>query len=190
MAKDKKQPDGENRLLLHTCCADCAVKSLSALGTALPKYQIILYFGNSNIHPRSEWLARLNAMKTIAKDRGIELVTGDWSPKDWFKAIDHNPENTGLRRCRLCWEQRLEEAASYAEKTRPGLLSTSLLSSHYQNTDIIIEIGYDVSKRHGLEFITYEPDKDMQTRGFYKQNYCGCCYSLTGRYEQKFKPSI
>jgi len=27
----------------------------------------------------------------------------------------------------------------------------------------------------------------LKTKGFYKQNYCGCCYSLVERLEEKFR---
>ena len=29
--------------------------------------------------------------------------------------------------------------------------------------------------------------KDLKTTGFYKQNYCGCCYSLVEAWEEKFR---
>ena len=55
------------KLLLHTCCADCAVKALAYLRVTNENANITLYFDNSNIHPRTEWLERLKAVQTLAK---------------------------------------------------------------------------------------------------------------------------
>ncbi|MBN2100376.1 epoxyqueuosine reductase QueH [Candidatus Dojkabacteria bacterium] len=182
-------------LLLHTCCADCALKFIHAYrelveenssrdsGIELPK-KIILYFDNSNIHPRTEYLARLEAVMKISDSEGLGLVVSDWSPKKWFKAIKYNSDNKNLRRCRLCWEFRLKRAYDYCKEENFGFFSTTLLSSHYQCFNDICEIG----KRLGSKgFVTIDPRKaEVQTKGFYKQNYCGCVYSLVKRYEGKF----
>ncbi len=105
----------KSRLLLHTCCADCALKFVHSVDNG---YEISLYFDNNNIHPRSEYLARLKALKDIAKQNDLTLIISDWSPKKWFEAIDFNEDNQNHRRCKLCWKHRLYKTIEYAKKNK------------------------------------------------------------------------
>lgn len=67
-------------------------------------------------------------------------------------------------------------------------MTTTLLSSHYQNKEIIEKIGKDLEKEYKIKFlIPKEINKELKTSGFYKQNYCGCCYSLVENWENKFR---
>ena len=70
------------KILIHTCCADCLLKMVDSLKDS--KEEIVAYFYNPNIHPRSEYLARLNAAKKITEENKIDLVVADWSPREWF----------------------------------------------------------------------------------------------------------
>lgn len=187
---NKKHKKIDSTLLLHACCADCAVKFIEGWNEVpskkRPAEQTTLYFDNSNIHPRSEYLARLNAIKKIADDYSIPLIISDWSPRTWFQAIGANTENKDLRRCKGCWELRLKNTAEYCRTNDISFFSTTLLSSHYQSSEIITKIGKSLETK-SLSFYTPENSiKDRKTKGFYKQNYCGCIYSLTKRYEGKW----
>lgn len=171
----------KTKLLLHTCCADCIVKYLHALDKN--EWDIILYFNNSNIHPRSEWKARLDAAKKVAEEQELELLVADWSPKKWFLQV--NPSDS--QHCQKCWELRLSETAEKARALDITAFSTTLLTSHYQSKDEIEKNGEKLSG-NGLNFVTIDTTKcDCKTSGFYKQNYCGCCYSLVNRYEEKYR---
>lgn len=188
--KSTKSPKVEPALLLHACCADCAVKFIEfwneISAKKKPAGQIKIYFDNSNIHPRCEYLARLSAIKKIAGDYSIPLIIADWSPKTWFLATGYDSSNRGLRRCRGCWKLRLQNTAKYCKTNSIHLFSTTLLSSHYQNSKVITKIGTSLENK-SLRFYTPESSiKDRKTKGFYKQNYCGCIYSLTQRYEEKW----
>jgi hypothetical protein len=184
----KKQKNrGQPKLLLHTCCADCAVKAVTYLNDNMPELEPILYFDNSNIHPRTEFLARQKALKKIAQEHELEIIGANWSPKVWFKAIDYKQENKHLGRCKKCWALRLKNTAEKAAEMEIPNFSTTLLTSHYQSHEIIGKICKNIAKQYKLEFIFVEPPcGECNPIGFYKQNYCGCIYSLKGRYEQKF----
>ena len=45
-------PNGEDKILLHSCCAPCAGEIMEALVAS--KIQPTLFFYNPNIHPRKE----------------------------------------------------------------------------------------------------------------------------------------
>ncbi|MFH1547609.1 MAG: epoxyqueuosine reductase QueH [bacterium] len=176
----KKMKSQKNRLLLHTCCADCALKFIKSIGD---EYNITLLFDNDNIHPRTEYLARLEVVKKISKDENVELVISDWSPKKWFKSVDKKEREQ--KRCCLCWKHRLTKAARYSKENGFPLFSTTLLSSHYQDSKEIERIGIELEEKK-LKFFVPKNIKQVETFGFYKQNYCGCVYSLKDRYFEKY----
>lgn len=184
MLKNMKQKTTKNKkLLLHCCCADCTIKALRQLQY---KYQITLLFDNSNIHPRSEYLARIKAIKQVAQYNKIKLKISNWSPKEWYKAIKYTSNNKYLRRCKLCWQLRLTNTANITKELSFNKFSTTLLTSHYQNRTIIENICKTLQSEK-IKFISIsKPKKQIHTSGFYKQNYCGCIYSTKRRYEQKF----
>ncbi len=175
-------------LLLHTCCADCALKFLECK-KSLDTGNITLYFSNSNIHPRTEWQARLEAVQKIAEEKGIDLIVENWSPREWFEKASSKFETQktkNKRRCEFCWFYRLSMTAQKAKSLGYDSFSTTLLTSHYQDRDKIEEIGKKIGG-DSLKFISLKGKcPDVHTGGFYKQNYCGCIYSLKERYEGKF----
>lgn len=175
------------KLLLHTCCAVCAEKAVTDLRKSHTG-EITFFFANSNIHPRTEYLARLNAVRTLADRQNIPLIIDDWSPKQWFNAIGHDPANAGLRRCRLCWRMRLEHTRNAAEHHGFQYFSSTLLASHYQNRQVLVEEGR-LLETGNLTFLPVSrsaADSETAEKGLYHQNYCGCVYSLRDRYEGKW----
>ena len=174
-------------MLLHTCCADCLVKTLVNLEKeGHSKDEILVYFDNSNIHPRSEWLARLDAVKKVAAEGRLELIVADWSPKKWFEAIEYDSDNEDMRRCKKCWKFRLGRAVEKCRELGVKRFSMTLLASRYQDREEIVRIG---KKGPGkLEFVDVNVDQENDSPGgFYMQNYCGCAYSLVERLEEKFR---
>ncbi len=49
-------PNGEKKLLLHSCCASCAGDIMEALVAA--NLDVTIFFYNPNIHPRDEYELR------------------------------------------------------------------------------------------------------------------------------------
>jgi hypothetical protein len=187
MKKQKSKRDKRKKLLLHACCADCTLKSIQKLAKTDPNLQPTLFFSNSNIHPRSEYLARQTALKQIATKKGITIIGANWSPQKWYEAINWNPNNNNFKRCRNCWLLRLRNTAHKAREIGIKIISTTLLASHYQNHKIIRETGQKLAREYDLKFISFKIQKNAyKTKGFYKQNYCGCIYSLMKRYKNKF----
>ncbi len=184
------------KILIHTCCADCLLKMMDSLKNEDVK--VTAYFYNPNIHPRSEYLARLNAAKKITEENGINLIVADWSPKEWFKVqnppVDKSTSSLkkggslkNKNRCEMCWKLRLGKTFEYAKKNNFEVVSTTLLTSHYQNKEQIEKIGKELEKEFKIKFLVPKQiTQDLKTSGFYKQNYCGCCYSLVEAWSEKF----
>jgi predicted adenine nucleotide alpha hydrolase (AANH) superfamily ATPase len=184
------------KILIHTCCADCLLKMIDSLKDE--SMEIVGYFYNPNIHPRSEYLTRLKAAQKICEENNIKLVVPDWSPKEWFVVqnpsvlrtapLDGGEQLKNKTRCEVCWKLRLGKTFEYAKEKGFEAVSSTLVTSHYQNKEKIIEIGKSFEKEFGIEFLV--PSKvssELKTTGFYKQNYCGCCYSLVEAWGEKFR---
>jgi len=186
------------KLLIHACCADCLLKFVDSIKTENKEIlEIEVYFYNPNIHPRSEYLARLKAIQNITEENGIKLVVPDWSPKEWFAVqnpsvlrtapLDKGEQLKNKTRCENCWELRLRKTFEYAKEKGFELVSSTLITSHYQNSEKIGQIANGLEKEYGIKFLTPKKvNKDLKTKGFYKQNYCGCCYSLVEAWTEKF----
>ena len=189
--KNKKNNSSpKTKLLLHTCCANCALQFINSLNLVNKpdsrKYEVTLYFDNDNIHPRTEYLARLEATRYIAQEHQLKLVVADWTPKKWYSAI--SKDNTKLlpNRCNKCWNYRLQQTVNYAQQNGFTTFSTTLLTSHYQNYDQINKIALSLQNPNLSFLATPRNTPEVPTKGFYKQNYCGCMYSLVERMEQKW----
>jgi len=170
------------KLLIHGCCADCTLKFTAELDKEILE-EAAVYFYNPNIQPRAEYQARLGAIIKVCREKNIKLIIADWSPRDYFSKI-----TTRLGRCQKCWELRLEKTAKAAKEGGYSHFSSTLLSSQYQNREKVAEIGGNWAKRLGVDF--YHPDKigrEIENKGFYKQFFCGCVYSLEERYREKYK---
>jgi predicted adenine nucleotide alpha hydrolase (AANH) superfamily ATPase len=171
------------KLLLHACCADCILKFVDSIKEDYSEIdEIVAYFYNPNIQPRSEYLARLKAIQKVAEENKINLIIPDWSPKEYFEKIKSKE-----KRCEKCWNLRLEKTFEYAADKKFDLVSSTLITSHYQNSEKIKEIAGELEKKYKIKFLVPKKiSKDLKTKGFYKQNYCGCAYSLVEGFESKF----
>lgn len=170
-------------LLIHTCCADCLLHLINNLGV---RDEVVIYFDNPNIHPRSEMLSRLAAVKKVGLELGVKkVVVADWKPGEYFRAIEEN-KTKGVR-CTRCWELRLQKLSKKAKSMGIGRATTTMLASSYLNREKIIELGENIAKAQGVELIVPRKcTKKCCHKGFYKQNYCGCAYSLIERLEEKY----
>ena len=172
------------KLLLHACCADCTLKFIAS-SKDLNLESFAVYYYNPNIHPRSEYLTRLKAIQQICKENKVKLIIPNWQPQDYFSVVK-SPKS----RCPLCWNLRLSKSAQYAKDNGFTHLSSTLLTSHYQDSQKITSLLEKNCQENNLQvFIPSHVCKDLETKGFYKQFFCGCCHSLTERYQEKYSTS-
>jgi epoxyqueuosine reductase len=145
--------------------------------------EVLLYFYNPNIHPESEWKARKEAVKQVFADTNIELVFTNWTPKDYFSKV-----SGPFDRCRHCWRVRLTKTFEYAAAHGFDQVSSTLFTSVYHDQTVLRGIARELSEKYGIGvFFPEKIDHCKKTAGFYKQNYCGCIYSLQEKYQQKYQ---
>lgn len=172
------------RVLLHTCCANCAIFPLKQLEEA--HTEVFGFFYNPNIHPFVEYRRRLETVESFFRSRGVRLIVQDeYDLEGFLRDVVFREEN----RCPCCYHRRLAAAARTAKKGRFDAFTTTLLHSKHQRHEMIREIGESLGQRFGIPFY-YEDFRlgwkegieESKRMGLYRQHYCGCIYSEKERY--------
>lgn len=185
--KDLAPPNGDRRVLLHSCCAPCAGEVIEAMVAS--GIDLTIFFYNPNIHPRKEYELRKEENIRQAELLAIPFVDADYDTDNWFsrtKGMEWEPEKG--RRCTECFDMRFERTALYAHEHGFGVYTSSLGISRWKDMDQINSSGQRVAARYeGLEYWTYNWRKQgganrmleiSKRDGYYQQEYCGCVYSL------------
>jgi len=182
-------------LILHTCCCVCAA---GMVGLLKDRFAITLFFYNPNIQPKEEYEKRKQAARRLAKELQVGFLEGEYDVKNWLEAVEglgNEPE--GGKRCLVCFRHRIKRAAMLARERQKQLnlhgpllgFSTTLLASHLKDSDILQKIGAEAAKEFDIKFMSFDDlaiNKAEVTRlgkeivkdfGFYRQKYCGCCFS-------------
>lgn len=179
----------DKKLILHICCApDATVPSDCLLEEG---YLTEGFFYGSNIHPADEFEKRAADVRYLCKVKGIGCHVMDYDPENWLREAEvFAAEPEGGQRCRLCFELQLEAAAEYAVKNGAGFLTTTLTVSPHKDPCVINAIGEKLSLDHHLTWIPrvwrknngFKRSVDESKKlGLYRQNYCGCIYSIRNR---------
>ena len=180
------------RLLLHACCAPCATSVIERLKS---RYDVEVFFFNPNIHPKREYEARLKEVIKLCNFHKIKLHIGRYDTKRWFKLAKHyKQDKEGGKRCTICYAYRMFETAKLAKQKGFDYFTTTLSVSPLKRYDSIAHIGKTLSNKMGIKF----EDTDFKKKdgfkrsvelskqfNFYRQNYCGCVYSLRESYEKR-----
>jgi len=188
-------------MLLHVCCADCFLKLYQSFSRK-QKNNLQVLFYNPNICPREEYMARLKAIKKVVQqlDQKIKIIVPAYQPQTYFNNLKklnlkQNPKNQNFAipnkksRCPVCWLERLEFLFKTAQENNIDQVSSTLLSSGYQDVATILKIAQHLSEKYQINFYMPELEKinhQQKTGGFYKQNYCGCLYSLIEKSREKY----
>jgi predicted adenine nucleotide alpha hydrolase (AANH) superfamily ATPase len=170
------------KLLLHICCAPCAV---AVADTLISKPGMVLegVFYNPNIHPAEEFQKRMDTVKIMAGDLDLPVAFFDDNKLDYWKS---SLKTDKALRCRTCYSLRLENTAEFARENNFDAFTTSLLISPYQDHELIKSMGYSIANKYGLDFY-YEDFRELYRKGreisrarnYYMQKYCGCFYSYS-----------
>ena len=171
-------------VLLHMCCANCAIYPLRILREA--GHQVTGYFFNHNIHPYQEYRQRLAAVKSYAAMSELPLVSiDDYGLEEFLSQVAQDPAG----RCAYCYQSRLQRTAEYAARQGFDAFTSSLLYSRYQSHELIRQCGEEVARLYGITFLYQdfrsgwnEGIRTSKELGLYRQQYCGCIYSEKDRY--------
>ncbi len=175
-----------NKILLHACCAICSAHPIEMLKNS--GYEVVAYFYNPNIFPYEEYERRLEAQKILCAHEGVELIVGDYEPDvyfDYVRGFEDCPERGA--RCELCFKLRLAESARKARALGIDTFTTSIVISPHKKFATLTKIGEEIAATEGLNYLAInfkKKDGFLKTNnisrelGLYRQNYCGCKYSI------------
>ena len=179
-------PNGEKKLLLHSCCAPCAGEVMEALVAS--DIDTTIFFYNPNIHPIEEYEIRKDENIRFAKKLGMPIIDADYDRDEWFertKGQENEPERG--ERCSTCFDMRFERTAQYAADNDFDLISSTLGISRWKDMDQINASGARSSAPYNIPYWDFNWRKKggssrmlelSKREGFYQQEYCGCVYSL------------
>ena len=174
-------------LLLHACCAPCSSHTLLFLHE---HFDITLYFCNPNISPESEFNFRLDELKRLVKELGLDIniIEEPYDSAPFFalaKGLEDLPERG--ERCQKCIEFRLRMAAAKAKELGSDYFTTTLTISPHKDCTFINECGGRISEETGVPYLYSDFKKHdgykhsiqlSKEYNLYRQNYCGCVFSI------------
>lgn len=177
-----------NKLLLHACCAPCAIYPLRELAK---DYDLTIFFYDPNIHPRKEYIQRRDELKKFAQDIDVPFEEGEYDTDNWFdktKGLEQEPERG--RRCDVCFDIRLGKAAAKAKVEGYDFWATVLTISPHKDAEKINNIGQRLADQFEVPFLVNNWKKNegfkistqlSKEQNFYRQDYCGCIHSKNER---------
>jgi predicted adenine nucleotide alpha hydrolase (AANH) superfamily ATPase len=172
------------KILLHVCCANCAIYPVQILREQ--GRDVTGYFINPNIHPYLEFKRRLDTVKDYADRTDLAMIyREEYQLETFLSQVAANPAG----RCGYCYQSRLEETARFAVENGYEAFTSSLLYSRFQKHSNIREQGETIGRQFGIQF-SYEDFRKgwnegirvSKSMGLYRQQYCGCIYSEQDRY--------
>ncbi len=184
---DLELPNNGKSLLLHSCCAPCAGEIMEAI--AASGIATTIYFYNPNIHPIEEYEIRKDENIRFAEKLGFKFIDADYDKDNWFERIEgleDEPERG--KRCTVCFDMRFERSALFAYENHYDTFATTLGISRWKDLEQINTSGLKAANRYNdLTFWDFNWRKQggsarmleiSKQEKFYKQEYCGCVYSL------------
>ncbi len=172
------------KILLHICCAPCAIYPVKIL--QMDNLKIMGFYYRHNIHPYTECLRRQDALEFYADKINLRVIYQEGYDLEGFiqKIVFRESQ-----RCSICYHARLEATGLMAKRGKYDYFSTTLLYSKFQKHDEIRSIGESIGRSVGVQFF-YRDFREGWTEGvntskrlcLYRQQYCGCIYSEKERY--------
>ena len=183
---------GKKKLLLHSCCAPCSSHVISYLTNY---FDITILYYNPNISPKSEYDERkeeqIRLIKEIDKVNSIDIIDCDYDNdlyENKIKGYEKEPERGN--RCTICFNLRLSKTAQMAKVLNYDYFCSTLSVSPYKNSKLINEIGKQMEELYDIKWLYSDFKKENGYKhsielshkyNLYRQDYCGCKYSVRNK---------
>lgn len=180
-------PNGEKKVLLHSCCAPCSSAIIECL--LANDIRPTVFYYNPNIYPQKEYEIRKAEAIRYVKDLGLDFVDADYNYEEWrqsMQGLEDEPERGS--RCSKCFFIRMKETARYASEHGFSYFTTTLASSRWKSLEQINEAACRAAalypgtayweqnwRKGGLSERRIQIIKEYD---FYNQQYCGCEFSM------------
>ncbi len=189
----RKKEEGKPKLLLHVCCAPCSAYPLVFLQDL---FDITILYTNSNIYPKEEYEKRIYYVKKYVNDlnvkfnKHINIIEDDYDYDSFKKELAQYKDNKeGETRCKICIAKRMRKLFDVAKEKNFKYVTTIMSISRNKDASYINMIGkhFESLYNHEIEFVYSDFKKNngqdigvqiAKTYSLYRQDYCGCEYSL------------
>lgn len=177
------------RVLLHSCCGPCSSAVLEKL---IRNFEVTLLWYNPNLYPQEEFERRFATQMELVEKMGlaedVPILAEKWTHEDYLarvKGLEGEPE--GGARCTECFRLRLVECAKLAKRYGFDYFCTTLSVSRHKDAVRLNALGEEIGKAFGVAWLPSDFKKrggEERSRqlsaqyGLYRQNYCGCEFSL------------
>ena len=173
------------RLLLQSCCGPCSSYVLEYLTKF---FDITLLFYGPNIQPREEYELRLEHQRRVLEHIPVKIMECDYDGEAFNEAVrglESEPE--GGARCTECFRLRIERTAALAAEHNFDWYCTTLSVSPHKDAQRINALGQELGEKYGVKWLPSDFKKRggyqrsivlSKEMGLYRQEYCGCAYSL------------
>ena len=188
LTKEERVP----KLLLHSCCAPCSSYVLEYLSQY---FEITVFYYNPNIYPESEYTKRIWEQQKLIEElpakHPISFMAGPYDKERFYEmasGLEHVKE--GGARCMKCYELRLRKAARIAKNAGFDYFTTTLSISPLKKAERLNEIGQRLGEEYEVEYLLSDFKKKngykrsielSKIYGLYRQDYCGCEFSMENR---------
>ncbi|NQT83407.1 epoxyqueuosine reductase QueH [bacterium] len=177
-------------ILVHLCCGPCGTSTVKNLREA--GHHVTGFFYNPNIHPYTEFIKRLEAVKSFAEQVSLKAIYHDeYELRRFLREVLFREDV----RCRFCYHMRLLRTAAVARKGSFDAFTSTLFVSPHQDHELMKSVAEQVAAEVGVPFHyqdfregyreNYELSKEYD---LYRQSYCGCIFSEYERYTGKKLP--
>lgn len=189
MIEEKKE-----KLLLHSCCGPCSTAVIDRLKN---DYDITIFYYNPNIYPEEEYIKRRDEEIRYCKESGLNILVidgGYGDANEWYDVVKGlENEKEGGKRCEVCFKMRLMKTAKMCKDLGLNIFATTLSVSPHKNAKVINDMGNLASEKYKVKYL--ESDfkkkdgylisiKKSKEFNLYRQNYCGCKFSLNRKVEE------
>ncbi len=176
------------KILVHICCAPCAVYPFYDLKHHFE--EVMGFWYNPNIHPFLEYQRRLEGVKVLAKKKEVRVIYRDeYDIKKFLRQVVYRES----QRCLFCYYERLEKTAIFARRGEFDYFSSTLVLSPHQDQNLLKTVMEAISDKYQIKPYLERIERGWQkSREFskemklYRQEYCGCVYSEEERYREKY----
>ena len=196
-----KKLDHRPTLLMHTCCGICV--SYPALYLS-EYFDLTLFYCNDNIYPESEYEKRYNELVRLIdifnseRSTAISIIRKPYEGPAYLKKLEaFGPEKEGGARCSACYSMRLDEGMKYAAENGYDYFTTVMTVSRQKDSIRLNRIGEQLNKQFPATRYFFsdfkkdggnmKSDQIANSYNVYRQNYCGCLYSLLEARERESK---
>ena len=187
-------PAQKPKVLVHVCCGPDVTMPILQLRD---EYDVVCFWYDPNIQPKSEYDKRYDAFVKICEIENIPYIKGAYDVKNFFtriKWLEFTPEKWD--KCTNCYDMRMYVAAKLASRLKIPYYTSSLNTSPKKDLEKLFFMGHKYAEKYGIKFLDipfrkrggFEKSVEYtRTHDIYRQNYCGCIYSIREGGESEMK---